>query len=100
MNVSKATMKETTGNNYSTTNFAADNVLEADQATVDLSAKIQGLTGAFDITKPMLTNGSSLLTGAATVPDGLTQTTYIGAFDATTNWSTGWTNFDPVNTTY
>lgn len=100
VNVSKAVMKETTGNNYSAANFTTDNVIEADQATVDISAKISGLAAAFDTTKPVLAAGSALLTGAATVPASLTQTQYIGAFDATTNWATGWTNFDPINTTY
>jgi hypothetical protein len=60
------------------------------------------MTAAMDINNPsaMLANGSSLLTGAATVPAGITQTQYVGAFDATTNWLTGWTNFAPNNVEY
>jgi hypothetical protein len=90
-------------NGYSDANFATDNAaIEAVQSTVDLSTKFAGMTGAMNIATPngLLAAGSPLLTGAATVPAGLTQTQYIGAFDATTNWMTGWTNFDPINTQY
>jgi len=94
--------KVTTGNNYDDSNFSSDNFLEADGLTIDLSAKFAGMTGAMNINSPsaMLANGSSLLTGAVTVPAGITQTTYVGAFDNTTNWMAGWTNFDPNNTDY
>jgi len=90
-------------NGFSDANFATDNpAIEAVQSTVDLSAKFAGMTGAMAIATPngLLAAGSPLLTGAATVPAGLTQTAYVGAFDATTNWMTGWTNFDPINTEY
>ncbi|TAF65366.1 MAG: hypothetical protein EAZ55_08890 [Cytophagales bacterium] len=46
-------------------------------------------------TSPLVTNANT-----ATVPTGLTQTTYRGAFDATTNWTSGWANFDPQNADY
>jgi hypothetical protein len=98
------TLKTTTaGNGYDDTNFATDNsAIEAIQTTVDLSTKFAGMSGAMAIGTPngLLAAGSPLLTGAVTVPAALTQTTYIGAFDATTNWMTGWTNFDPINTAY
>ena len=42
---------------------------------------------------------STLLTGGVTLPTGFEANTYIGAF-GTTNWTTGWTNFDPQNTDY
>jgi len=29
-----------------------------------------------------------------------TRTSYIGAFDGTNDWTSGWANFDPINTTY
>lgn len=90
-------------NGYSDANFATDNAaIEASQATVDLSAKFAGMTGAMNIATPngLLAANSPLLTGAATVPAGLSQTTYIGAFDATNNWMAGWTNFDPNNADY
>ena len=32
--------------------------------------------------------------------DGFDKVTYIGAFDGTSNWMKGWTNFDPQNTKY
>ncbi len=87
---------------YNDANFATENVIETSQATVDLSAKFAGMTGAMNIASPngLLAANSPLLTGAATVPAGLTQTTYVGAFDSANNWMTGWTNFDPINTTY
>ncbi len=102
VSVSKAAMKETAGNNYVATNFITDNRFAADQGTVDLSTVFAGMTAAMNIDAPtaMLATGSPLLTGAATVPASLTQKDYVGAFDATTNWMTGWTNFDPINTVY
>ena len=30
----------------------------------------------------------------------LDKVAYVGAFNATDNWLTGWTNFDPQNTKY
>jgi len=102
VSVSKSVMKETTGNNYVTANFVTDNRFAADQGTVDLSATFAGMTSTMNLDAPtaMLAAGSSLLTGAATVPASLTQKDYVGAFDATTNWMTGWTSFDPINTVY
>lgn len=95
-------VKVTTGNAYDTTGFKADNFFETSQATVDISARISGFTTVLDINNPsvLLNGASSLLSGAKTVPSGLTQTTYVGAFNSTTNWMTGWTNFDPINTVY
>ena len=103
VSVSKAVTKETTGNNFDATKFTTDNVLEADQATVDLSGKIAGLTAAMNLNSPsgMLSANSSLLTGAQqSVPDGITKTNYVGAFDATSNWMDTWTNFSPNTTEY
>jgi hypothetical protein len=43
---------------------------------------------------------SPLLTGAtSTVPTGLTAETYIGAFGST-DWTTGWTNWNPQQSVY
>jgi len=107
INVSKAVKKATTGNadgDIDLTNFEADNFFAADQATVDLSTVITGMTATnLNIDQPLsvLAAGSSLLTGAKTVPAGLTQKDYIGAFDATTNWtSETWVNFNPNGTQY
>ncbi len=100
------TLKAISGSNgYSDANFATDNpTIETTQSTVDLSAKIAGLTGAATLATPsaLLATSSPLLTAGSntTVPTGLSQTAYIGAFDATNNWLTGWTNFDPNNTAY
>ena len=45
--------------------------------------------------------GSPLL-GAASFTGwtGFDTVSYIGAFDGTSNWMNGWTNFDPQNTRY
>ena len=45
--------------------------------------------------------GSPLL-GAASFTgwNGFDNVSYIGAFDGTNNWMSGWTNFDPQNTQY
>jgi hypothetical protein len=58
------------------------------------------------LTSPSLlpASGSSFLTGASFTNTRLTSSfftvvTHIGAF-GTTNWTTGWCNFDPQNTTY
>jgi hypothetical protein len=47
-----------------------------------------------------LSSGGSFLSGAVTVPTGFTQTTYIGAFDGSNNWTANWTNFTPIATEY
>lgn len=61
-------------------------------------------SNAFNLTAPNFQPqaGSPLLTStnAATVPSSLTQANYIGAFDGTNNWTSGWANFDPQNTDY
>lgn len=43
--------------------------------------------------------GSVLLTAGATLPEGFEATVYAGAFE-TTDWTTGWANWDPQNTNY
>jgi len=109
VNVSGEVKKATTANadgdiNLST--FDADNfnTAKADQAIVDLSTVIAGMTAAnISVEQPLslLAGGSTLLAGAKTVPTGLTQTNYVGAFDATTNWANAtWVNFDPNGTQY
>jgi hypothetical protein len=41
-------------------------------------------------------SGSPLLTGGAAPPDAFFEaTTYVGAFDGTTDWTAGWTHHDP-----
>jgi hypothetical protein len=64
------------------------------------------LTDPFNLTAPnfLPATGSSLLTGASFTNSRLTdsfftQVAYRGAF-GTTNWTTGWCNFDPQNTDY
>lgn len=44
-------------------------------------------------------SGSVLLTAGATLPQGFDQTLYVGAF-GTTDWTAGWTNWDPQNADY
>ncbi len=98
-------LKTTDGTNgYSDANFATENTIEAAQNTIDLSSKFAALTANASLAtpNPLLAAASSLLTAGTgtTVPTGLTQTDHIGAFTATTNWMTGWTNFDPNNRDY
>ena len=45
--------------------------------------------------------GSPLLGVASfTGWNGFDNVSYIGAFDGSSNWMSGWTNFDPQNTQY
>ncbi|MEO5977163.1 MAG: cell shape-determining protein MreB [Chryseolinea sp.] len=109
VNVAGAVKKVTTGNadgdinlaNFDTDNF---NTATLNQASTDQSTVIAGLTATnlnVDTPLSLLAGGSTLLTGGVTVPAGLTQTAYIGAFDATTNWSVGtWINYNPNATSY
>jgi hypothetical protein len=64
------------------------------------------ITNPFSLTAPnfLPAAGSPLLTGASFTNNRLTdafftQVTYRGAF-GTTDWTTGWCNFDPQNTNY
>jgi hypothetical protein len=64
-------------------------------ADLGLAAGYNSLTA-----KPgMLPTGAFLKSGGATLPSGFTATTYRGAFNDT-DWTEGWTNFDPQNTDY
>ena len=108
VNVAFAAKKATTANadgDIVLTNFDTDNFnTTTDLSIVDLSTFIAGMTATnLNVDQPLslLATNSTLLTGAKTVPAGLTQTTYIGAFDGTTNWtSAAWVNFDPNGATY
>lgn len=87
---------------YDHSAFATDNTIESPVNKVDLSGSFAAFAavGVIATPNPLLSATSPLLTGAVTVPAGLTQVAYKGAFDGTTNWMTGWTNFDPNNTNY
>jgi hypothetical protein len=103
--VMKATSTGTPANDLVLTGFDADNFnTTGSQSAVDLSAVIAGMTATnLNIDDPLslLAGGSTLLTGAKTVPSGLVQTNYVGAFDATEDWTaTTWVNFTPNATEY
>lgn len=103
VSASKAVKKTTTGNNYNDANFTTDNpLIEEDQAMVDVSAKIAGLTVAADLANPpaLLANASALLDASVEAPAGIEAVDYIGAFNGTNNWMSGWTNFTPNNVDY
>lgn len=112
VNVAFAVKKATTGNSVDNggdidlTNFANDNYNTAvDLSVVDLSTVVTGMTATnLNVDQPLsLLAGTAgvVLTGAKTVPAGLTQTEYIGAFNGTTNWtSAAWVNFTPNATEY
>jgi len=72
------------------------NIFGADISTLGLNDNYKAASG-----KPGLLpkTGSSLLTSGVTLPSGFEANTYVGAF-STTDWTEGWTNFDPQNTDY
>ncbi|TGE03801.1 cell shape-determining protein MreB [Hymenobacter fodinae] len=63
-------------------------------------------TNTFTLTGPnfLLNSGSPLLSGAVFTGKAddsfFEKVTYRGAFNGSTNWAQGWTNFDPQTTTY
>jgi hypothetical protein len=75
---------------------ARKNIFGADITTLGLSDTYR-LAGG----KPGLLPkaGSSLLTGGMALPAGFEATTFVGAF-GTTDWTEGWTNWDPQNADY
>ena len=112
-------VEKKTGTTYDDVNFAVENFgteaggAQTGIAAQDLTAKFAGMkyngdastkySNAMSIDQPsaLLAANSPYLTGAATVPTGLEQQTYIGAFDATTNWASGtWINYAPASTNY
>lgn len=64
-------------------------------ANLGLAAGYNSLTAR----PAMIPSGAFLKSGGATLPAGFTATTFRGAFNDT-DWTTGWTNFDPKNTDY
>jgi hypothetical protein len=72
------------------------NKFGVDPSTLGLNSVYNGITG-----KPGLlpATGSILLTSGATLPSGLENTAYVGAFSST-DWTDKWANFDPQNTEY
>lgn len=71
------------------------NQFGVDVNTLGLNAKYNTL-GTPNAT---LNTGSSLLTAGVTLPSGFEANTIVGAF-GTTDWTSGWANFDPQNTDY
>lgn len=74
---------------------------EANGCVTLATADEVGLTAPFSLTAPnfLPKAGSKALEGTFVAATGVETTTYRGAF-GTTNWMTGWTNFDPNNTAY
>lgn len=108
VNVAFSVKKATTGNASGDINLSgfdgANFNATGDQSVVDLSSEIAGMTATnLDVDAPLslLAGGSSLLTGAKTVPAGLEQTDYVGAFDDENDWTAAtWVNFTPNATQY
>ncbi|MGN7719184.1 hypothetical protein [Chitinophaga sp. 22620] len=69
--------------------------------TVAASADFVGLTDPFNLANPnfLPKTGSPALSGTFKSFAGIDNVTYRGAFGST-NWLTGWTNFDPQNKVY
>jgi hypothetical protein len=59
------------------------------------------VTNPFNLAAPNFVPqaGSPLLTGGVTLPSGLEATTYVGAFKDT-DWTSGWANWTPNQTSY
>ena len=74
---------------------------EANGCVTLATADEVGLTAPFSLTAPnfLPKAGSKALEGTFVTATGVEAVTYRGAF-GTTNWMTGWTNFDPNNTAY
>lgn len=100
----------TAGNGNDTTGFAANNRTLtgfnlSDYFAGVVNQKIDSSSNVANIFElatpnPLLKAGSPLLSGSKTVPAGLEQTSFVGAFDASNNWMQGWTEFDPKNKAY
>jgi hypothetical protein len=83
------------------TNAAIKTKAEADGGVTLASATDAKLTSPFTFTAPnfLPATGSPALTGTWAATPGATQVTYRGAF-GTSNWASGWTNWNPQATTY
>lgn len=97
--VNKAVIDETK-KSYSNTFFFQEAL--KNKAFDDAAAL--GLTDASSVGSPFMPNAQSPLLTLASF-DGENNTwfdkvSYAGAFNATDNWLTGWTNFDPQNAKY
>ncbi|PQA58355.1 IPT/TIG domain-containing protein [Siphonobacter curvatus] len=85
---------------FNTTEYANQIVTLASLGTLGLNAN------NFNLASPAFTVGSSspLLSGAVWTGKGadsfFQKVNYRGAFNATDNWTAGWTNFNPQNTNY
>lgn len=72
------------------------NQFGVDATTLGLNAAYNLITSTPNAT---LNVGSLLLTAGVTLPTGFEANTQVGAFGIS-NWTTGWTNFDPQNADY
>jgi hypothetical protein len=78
-------------------------VTNANLSTLLLNPNAFRLTAAGPDFRPQTASPLLVAGNVATLPAGvsfLTATPYRGAFDGTTDWMAGWTNFDPNNTDY
>ncbi|MGA0556876.1 IPT/TIG domain-containing protein [Larkinella sp. VNQ87] len=87
---------------FNTTAFKNQIIPAANVSSLLLNSQSFNLEGSPNF---LPQSGSPLLTGSATIWDGkgadafFTKETFLGAF-GTTNWTTGWTNFNPQTTPY
>ncbi len=88
-----------------TTNYVTPEAETFFTATANANRVIANITDlkvtAYSLTAPnfLPKDGSPLLTGAVAVSSGLETTDYIGAFKST-DWTAGWTEWDPQNAIY
>ena len=96
----KTTLAVNTGSTFDINNWFND-VAKANQIKTDyVSVKVEG--GFIQNAPNFLPgSGSSLLTGGSTagLDSFFDNVTYVGAF-STTDWTQGWTNFNPQNAEY
>ena len=91
-------VKDATQSSFSSTFFLAQSGnVNTTSAQLQLTGNaLAGFNFMPSAGSPLLTAGS--FTGISS--SFLTPGTYVGAFNATDNWTAGWANFDPQNTAY
>ncbi|MEZ5055162.1 MAG: hypothetical protein R2807_10450 [Chitinophagales bacterium] len=73
------------------------------QTTTDVASAGYSFSQIYQTTTPnfLLSNSAALLNGASfSGLTGFTVVDYIGAFDATNNWTNSWAEFNPASITY
>lgn len=77
-------------------------IVKAEDVLLNSPYLYSSAVGASKGTPSFLLKATSPAVTGAVIPEGLgfTAVTYRGAFDATNDWTTGWTNYEAENTKY